>query len=371
MAGSRFEKRTRTPLAVQIAIPVVAIAAGLLTGAIILTLGAHSITDAYRAMWEASFGTTQGFEQTLVRATPLILTGLAVTVALRMNVWNIGAEGQMALGAVGATFVAFHAGGLSSFPLLVLMFLGGAIAAGAWALIAAVPRAAVGLNEIITTLFLNYIGLLFLSALINGPWKDPTVVGFAYSKPLPVSAALPAIGTTPVTIGIYIALGAALLMWWLLDRTRTGFSLSIAGGNMRAAQYLGIGVGRRIIGVLVLSGVLAGIAGVIQLTTASGRLQEGLTGNFGYTGILVAFLARQRIAATVVVAVLFAGLLTGGAALQSTGIPSSIAQILQAVIIIFVLAGEVLGGYRLRSGARAGRTAPPTAPAPLGAEPAR
>jgi simple sugar transport system permease protein len=165
-----------------------------------------------------------------------------------------------------------------------------------------------------------------------------------------------------VTVGIYIALGAGLLLWWVLDRTRAGFALSIAGGNVRAAQYLGIGVGRRIVGVLLLSGVLAGIAGAIQLTSASGRLQEGLTGNLGYTGILVAFLARQRIVPTVVVAILFAGLLTGGAALQSTGIPSSIAQIIQAVIIIFVLAGEVLGGYRLRRGAPAPATVPPTPP---------
>jgi ABC-type uncharacterized transport system permease subunit len=365
LSAVALERRTRTPLAVQIAIPVVAILAGLLAGALILVLGGHSVSEAYSAMWDASFGTSEGLEQTLVRATPLILTGLAVTAALRMNVWNIGAEGQMALGAIGATFVAFHAGGLATLPLLLLMFVGGAIAAGAWALIAAAPRAAVGLNEIITTLFLNYIGLLFLSALINGPWKDPTVVGFAYSRPLPADAALPFIGSTPVTVGLYVALAAALLMWWLLDRTRIGFSLSIAGGNVRAAEYLGIGVGRRILGVLVLSGVLAGIAGVIQLTAASGRLQEGLTSNYGYTGILVAFLARQRIGPTVVVAVVFAGLLTGGAALQSTGIPSSIALIVQALIIVFVLAGEVIGGYRLRTGAPAAGAAPPAASAPL------
>jgi general nucleoside transport system permease protein len=357
----RLERRGRTPLPVQVAIPILAVAAGLVFGALILALGGHSVGDAYEAMWQASFGTRQGIEQTLVRATPLVLTGLAVTVALRMNVWNIGAEGQMALGAIGATFVAFQVGDLPSFPLLLLMFLGGAVAAGAWALIAAVPRAVVGVNEIITTLFLNYIGLLLLSALINGTWKDPTVVGFAYSRPLPPEAALPLIGSSPVTIGIYVALGAALVMWWLLDRTRTGFSLSIAGGNIRAAQYLGIGVGRRIVGVLVLSGVLAGTAGVIQLTAASGRLQEGLTGNLGYTGILVAFLARQRIVPTLIVAVLFAGLLTGGAALQATGIPSSIALVVQALIIVFVLAGEALGGYRLRS--RAGAPPPPLRPA--------
>jgi ABC-type uncharacterized transport system permease subunit len=361
----RFEKRSETTAAQRVVTPVLAIVGGLLFGAIVLMIGGHSVSDAYRAMWDSSFGTANGFEQTLVRAAPLLLTGLAVTVALRMNVWNIGAEGQMALGAIGATFVAFHASGLASFPLLLLMFLGGGVAAAGWALIAAVPRAAVGLNEIITTLFLNYIGLLLLSALINGPWKDPAVVGFSYSRPLPTQAALPMIGTTGVSIGIYIGVGAAAVLWWLLDRTRVGFSLSIAGGNARAAQYLGIGVGRRIIWVMALSGFLAGVAGVIQLTAASGRLQEGLTGNYGYTGILVAFLGRQRVVPTVIVAVLFAGLLNGGAALQSTGIPSSIAQIVQAVIIIFVLAGEVLGGYRLKARAPARRDAPPAPPVPV------
>jgi ABC-type uncharacterized transport system permease subunit len=367
----RFEKRTERTLAIRVAVPVLAVVGGLAFGAVVLVIGGHNVGDAYRAMWDASFGTTNGFEQTLVRATPLILAGLAVTVALRMSIWNIGAEGQMALGAIGATFVAFHAGGLATFPLLLLMFVGGGVAAAAWAFIAALPRAAVGLNEIITTLFLNYIGLLLLSALINGPWKDPTAIGFAYSRPLPTQAALPMIGTTGVTIGIYIAIGVAVVVWWLLDRTRLGFSFSIAGGNVRAAQYLRLGIGRRIIGVLLLSGFIAGIAGVIQLTAASGRLQEGLTGGYGYTGILVAFLARQRVPATVLVAVLFAGLLNGGAALQSTGIPSSIAQVVQAVIIIFVLAGDVLGGYRLRSRAARAPTVPPAAPARTTAEVAR
>lgn len=346
--ASRLEKRTEIGLGVRIVVPILAIIGGLAFGAVILLIGGHSPSDAYKAMWDASFGTTDGFEQTLIRATPLILTGLAVTVALRMGVWNIGAEGQMALGAIGATFVAFHAEHMASLPLLVLMFLGGAVAGGGWALIAAVPRALVGLNEIITTLFLNYIGILLLNALVNGPWKDSTVVGFAYSRALPAQAALPVIGTTGVTVGIFIALGAALVVWWLVDRTRFGFSLNIAGGNVRAAQYLGLGVRRRVILVLGFSGALAGIAGVVQLTATSGRLQDGLTGNYGYTGILVAFLARQRVFPTVIVAVLFAGLLAGGSALQSTGIPSSIANVVQAIIIIFVLAGDALAGYRLR-----------------------
>jgi simple sugar transport system permease protein len=344
----RFERRSEAPLVVRLVVPVAAIIGGLLVGALILLIGGHSVGSAYNAMWQASFGTSAGFDQTVVQAIPLVLTGLAVTVALRMNIWNIGGEGQMALGAIGGAFIAFHFQHASSFLLLLMMFAGGVVAAGLWALLAAIPRALVGLNEIITTLFLNYIGLLLLSALINGPWKDPEVVGFAYSKALPAQSALPMIGTSSVSIGVYIAVGVALLVWWFLDRTRYGFSLRVAGGNVRAAQYLRIGVRQRIVLVLMLSGGLAGAAGVIQMATSSGRLQEGLTNNYGYVGILVAFLARQRVIPTVIVALLFAGLLNGGDALQSTGIPSSIAQIVQAIIIIFVLAGEAAGAYRLR-----------------------
>jgi simple sugar transport system permease protein len=359
MRGWRLEKRTAPGLTSRLTQPILAVIAGLVFGAIVLAIGGHSVGDAYKAMWEASFGTGPGFEQTLIRATPLLLTGLAVTVALRMSIWNIGAEGQMAMGAIGATFVAYHVSSFGGFPMIVAIFLGGAVAAGLWALIAAIPRALVGLNEIIVTLFLNYIALLFLSALINGPWKDPASIGQAYARRLPTQAALPLIGNTNVTIGVFIALAVAIAIYWLLDRSRAGFSLQIAGGNVRAAKYLGIGIGRRILFVLFLSGAVAGIAGVIQLTASGGgRLQEGLTGGYGYIGILVAFLARTKVQAVVVVALLYAALLTGGTALQSTGIPSSIAEIIQASIIIFVLIGQALGSYRLV------RTAPgPSQPA--------
>src|SRR5947209_17406746 len=137
----RFERRTEAPLIVRVVVPIAAIVGGLLVGALILLIGNHRVGSAYSAMWQASFGTSTGFDQTLVQAIPLVLTGLAVTVALRMNIWNIGGEGQMALGAIGAAFVAFHFQHASSLPLLVLMFAGGVVAAAGWAVIAAIPRA--------------------------------------------------------------------------------------------------------------------------------------------------------------------------------------------------------------------------------------
>lgn len=365
----RFESRGEPTLLRNLGITLAAVAGGLVAGFVILLVSGEPAWDAYEAMWNASFATSQGFQATLVKTTPLIFTGLAVALALRLNLWNIGAEGQLAMGAVGATLVGLNLDGLSSLPLLVLMIAAGAAFGAAWAAIAAIPRAVIGLNEIITTLFLNYIALLAVSALILGPWKDPSAIGFAYSRPLPLSAELPKIGDTRVSVGILIALVAVGLVWWLMQRTRWGFAVRIAGGNPAAARYLGLPTGRRIVVVLALSGAIAGIAGAIELTAVTFRLQDGISSEYGYAGILIAFLARGNLIAVVVVALLYAGLLNGGVALQATGVPSSISLIVQALIIIFVLVGERLGRYRIRVGSRDATAAPPTppvAPAPGG-----
>lgn len=362
----RVERRGEAGLGRHIGVAVAAAASGLLAGFLILLISGEPAFDAYEAMWSASFGTSNGFEATLVKTTPLILTGLAVAFALRLNLWNIGAEGQLAMGAVGATLIGLNLGELPSLPLLALMLAAGAVFGAGWALVAAIPRAVIGLNEIITTLFLNYIALLAVSALILGPWKDPSAIGFAYSRPLPTSAELPLIGDSRVSIGLMIGLAAVVAVWWLVRRTRWGFAIRIAGGNPEAARYLRLPVGRRIVVVLALSGALAGLAGGIELTAVTFRLQDGISGEYGYAGVLIAFLARGSVFAVILVALLYAALLTGGVALQATGVPSSIALIVQALIIIFVLVGEWLGNHRLRLAPRLTRpaAAPPSAPAP-------
>ncbi len=344
-----LERRMGAPLVIRIAVPVVAVAGGLLVGGIVMALGGHDPVDAYTSMWDGSLGSTDGLRSTLVKATPLVLTGLAVATALRVGLWNIGGEGQLIVGAIAATGVGLYATMLPGGLLLVGMMLAGCVGGAAWAAIAAVPRALIGLNEIIVTLFMNYIAILFMDYLIFGPWADPKAFGFAYSRALPDSAILPLIPGAGVHIGILLAILVAIGAWWLMDHTPWGFSVRVSGGNPRAAEYLGLKISRRLVIVLAISGAIAGLAGAIELTGVTNRLQEGISVNYGYSGVLIAFLARGRLLGVVLAAFLFAVLVVGSYALQTTGVAQPIATIIQALIIVFLLAGDAVLAFRPHS----------------------
>jgi ABC-type uncharacterized transport system permease subunit len=344
----RLERRLSAPMAMRIAVPIAAVIAGLVAGGIVMALGGHDPIDAYNSMWEGSLGSSDGFQSTLIKACPLLLTGLAVATALRVGLWNIGGEGQFIIGATAATGVGLYAPSMPGPLLLPAMILAGCAAAAAWAAIAAIPRALIGLNEIIVTLFMNYIAILLMDHLIFGPWGDPKAFGFAYSKALPDAAVMPLLPGTNIHVGIVIALLVAAAAWWLMERTPWGFSVRVSGGNPRTAEYLGLRIGRRMIIVLALSGAIAGLAGAIELTGVTNRLQDGISVNYGYTGVLIAFLARGRLLGVVAAAFLFATLVVGSYALQSTGIAQPIATIIQALIIVFLLAGDAALAFRLR-----------------------
>ena len=346
----RLERRMGAPLPLRIAVPIVAAAGALLAGALIMSVGGHDPVEAYTSMWEGSLGSSDGLQSTLIKATPLVLTGLAVATALRGGLWNIGGEGQLIVGAIAATGVGLYAPPLPAPILLIAMIAAGCGGGAAWAALAAIPRALIGLNEIIITLFMNYIALLFMDQLIFGPWGDPKAFGFAYSRALPAGANLPLIPGTGVHIGILLAVLVAVGAWWLIERTPWGFSVRVSGGNPRAAEYLGLRIGRRMIVVLAISGAIAGLAGAIELTGVTQRLQEGISVNYGYSGVLIAFLARGRLLAVGLAAFLFAALVIGSYALQTTGVAQPIATIIQALIIVFLLAGDAVLVFRLRVG---------------------
>ena len=348
----RLERRLNAPMAMRIAVPVAAVAGGLLAGGVVMALGGHDPIDAYGSIWEGSLGSSDGFQSTLIKACPLVLTGLAVATALRVGLWNIGGEGQLIVGATAATGVGLYAASLPGPLLLPAMILSGCAAGAVWAAIAAVPRALIGLNEIIVTLFMNYIAILLMDHLIFGPWGDPKAFGFAYSRPLPDAAVLPLLPGTYVHVGIVIALLVAVTAWWLMERTPWGFSVRVSGGNPRTAEYLGLRISRRMIIVLALSGAIAGLAGAIELTGVTNRLQDG-----------IAFLARGRLLGVVLAAFLFATLVVGSYALQTTGVAQPIATIIQALIIVFLLAGDAALAFRLRIT----RTRPLLEPAQAGA----
>lgn len=361
--GLRLEKRMEPSRAANILVPILSVVLALLAGAVLLMLAGVSPLETYRAMLEGAFGSTYAISETLVRATPLMLTGLAVSIAFRMLFWNIGAEGQLAMGAFAAAGVALFlpqaVPGLPGWTLLPLMALAAFAAGAAWGLIPASLKAFLGVNEIITTLMLNYVAILWIQYLYYGPWKDPKGFGFPGTAPFPEAGWLPRLKDTPwlpqlidtgrVHYGLGLAILAAILIWIVLDRTRWGYEIKVIGENPRAARYAGISIVRNILLVMILSGGLAGLAGFSQVSAVSHRLQQGIVIGDGYTAIIVAWLAGLNPFGVLLVALLLAGLFVGGDQIQITmGLPASVALVLQGAILFFVLGGNFFTQYRIR-----------------------
>lgn len=326
---------------------LLAVVAALLVAAVILLISGNSVYDSFYAMYAASFGSPTGWKAILTRTAPLASTALAVTTALRMQLWNIGGEGQLLMGATGATGAALALPNLPMIPLMLVMIVAAMVSAAAWTMIAAIPRAFIGVNEIVVTLFLNYVAVRVVSLLVLGAWRDPGAVGFAYSKKIPsqvVVGTIPGLGVSWSLVGVLII---AFLLWLALDKSKWGFGIDIAGGNPKLSKYLGFSHPTRVVAIMAISGALAGLAGLIQLTSSTSRLQPDLAAGYGYTGILVAFLAGRRIPMVLIVSVLFAGLTQGGIALQSQGVPSALANVIQALVIFFVLVVHFLAQYRI------------------------
>ncbi|MGI9490990.1 MAG: ABC transporter permease, partial [Geminicoccaceae bacterium] len=268
--------------------------------------------------------------------------------AYRARLWNIGAEGQLYFGAFAAAGVGINLPEDISPAIAVPLVVGAGMAAGAaWALIAALPRAFLGMNEILSTLMLTYIAILWVSYLVDGPWADPLAFSFPYSRPLIEEARIGRlIGN--VHGGMLAVLAGAVLLRMLDGGLRFGYELRVSGDAPRAALYAGIPYKLTLIVALALGGMLAGLAGAIEVAASTGRLQTGLSPGYGFMGILVAWLAGGRAFSILLIAVLYAGLLNGGFALQVSGIPPAIGTVLQAMLLIAALATLNLGNYRLR-----------------------
>ncbi|RME46803.1 MAG: ABC transporter permease [Chloroflexi bacterium] len=344
-----FEKRLEPSRTAALLVPIVSIILALVFGGILLKAAGADPWETYKAMAVGAFGAKYSISETLVKAIPLMLTGLAVAIAFRMLFWNIGAEGQLAMGGIAAAGIAlFWANRLPAPLVLPTMLVAGFAAGAVWGLIPATLKAYLGVNEIITTLMMNYIAILMVDHLYVGPWKDPQGYGFPGSAQFPETAWLPRL-TGRVHLGIVFAVVAAFFIWLVLDRTRWGYEIRVIGENPRAARYAGISITRNILLVMLLSGGLAGIAGMSEVAGISHRLQKGLTVGYGYTAIIVAWLAKLNPWGVLLVAVLLAGLLVGGDQIQiSMGLPASVALVLQGAILFFVLGGEIFTQYRVR-----------------------
>ena len=362
----RLERRLkRESIGQRLAVAALSVVAALILGAIFLVLSGFSPLTVYYEMFRSAFTTWYGVTDTLAVSIPLILTGLAAAVAFRMGLYNIGAEGQLYVGAILSSWAALALAPALPRPLAILLVLGAGLLGGAlWILVPAVARAWLGTSEIITTLLLNFVALYLMRYLIYGSasyWRDPAVTNFPQGKTIPEVAHLPVLGLTRVHLGLLVGLLAAVLLWVMIKHTRFGFSMRVIGDSPPAARYAAIPIRRTILIVMLISGALGGLAGASEVTGIAHTLDpNGLAVNFGYTGIIVAALARSNPFGVVVVAVLLGGLQNAGSTLQTlseTPVPIETSYMLQGAILLCALAGELFVRYRIHI--RRGHKAPP------------
>jgi simple sugar transport system permease protein len=350
----RIVPRERVPRWLPAATSAGAVLVALLLGALLIAVAGGNPIAAYAQIAKASFGDRAVFSDTLVKAIPLMLTGLACAVAFRMRLWNIGAEGQFFLGAWGASAVVLAPllpPTTSAWIMIPAMMLAGMAAGALWAFVPGILKARFGVNEIISTLMLNYIAIAWNDFFIFGVWSEG---GFQMSPTFPRSAWLPrladfarsvrAFSGLTTHLGLLFALVAAVLIWWLLARSRWGYEIRLIGDNARAAEYAGIPIGRYTVLVMMLSGALAGLAGMSEISGVVHRLQGAISPGYGFTGIIIAWLAKLNPFAIVLVSILFGALILAGREIQPSGIP----RLIQGIVLVCLIASDFLLRYRVR-----------------------
>jgi ABC-type uncharacterized transport system permease subunit len=331
-----------------VVIPVMAVVASLLAFGVFVALFGKSPLDFYFYTYQGAFGTWFSWQNTLTRAAPLILTALCTALPAQLGLVIIGGEGALLVGALAATVAALA---LQSAPPLVVqiaMALAGMVAGGLWIAFSGALRHYRGVNETISSLLLVYIALAILNQLVEGPMRDPTSLNKPSTREIGAANMIGSIPGTDIHWGFAFGIVAAVLSYFLIYHTVFGFAARIAGGNIRAAKVVGLAVGRLILITCFLAGAAAGLAGMVEVAAVQGRANANLAVGYGFTGILVSFLARHNPLAIIPVAVLLGGIGASGGLLQRRlGLPDASVLVLQGTIFIAVLASESLYG-RLR-----------------------
>lgn len=347
----RLERRAEVSRAAQLAAPLVAVAFTLGFGSLLVVWAGAPVGEAYALLLEGGFGSRFAWSETLTRATPLILTGLAAAVAFRARLFNIGAEGQLYAGALAAVAV----GGIDAPAWLTwqlhlpLMLLAAALAGAALLLGPALLKSRLGVDEVVTTLLLNFVVLLFVSMLLDGPMKDPAAMGWPQSVALPESLQLgPLLARTRLHTGLLLALALAVALWALLEFTTFGFEIRAVGANARAAAFAGMPVGWVTVRVALLSGALAGLAGAIEVAGRTTYVTLDMSPGYGYSGIVIAMLAGLNPLGVVAAAVFVAGILVGADSMsRAVNVPTYIADVIVAVSLLAMLVATLAAQYRV------------------------
>ena len=354
----RLEARSTTPRALMLGAPLLAIAFTLVISSLLVAWAGAPVGQAYALLLQGGFGSGFALTETLTRATPLIFTGLAAAVAFRARLYNIGAEGQLYLGALAAVAVGgLHGGGgfaLSPWLLLPLMMAAAALAGALLLLLPALLKSHLAVDEVVTTLLLNFIVLLFVGAMLDGPMKDPAAMGWpqsvAIQDPLLLDKLVP---RSRVHSGLLGALACALALWALLRFTTHGFEIRALGSGPRAAAFAGVPVRWVTVKVALLSGALAGLAGAVEVAGRAGYVTLDMSPGYGYSGIVIAMLAALHPLGVVAAAIFVAGILVGADSMsRAVGVPTYIADVIVAVALLAMLVATMLTQYRLRWSSR-------------------
>jgi simple sugar transport system permease protein len=362
----RLEKRLETPWWLSILVPVLSLAAALAVAGVVIAASGNDPVDTYSRIVDRAVTSNGAFSATLAAATPLLFTGLCAAVAFRMGVFNIGGEGQFIAATVGASGVALALGDSWGSATVVPMLVVGALVGAAVAAVPGVLKAYFSTNEIITSLMMNYLALNLVNYLIlnsDSYWRDlsPLKASFPQGKRTPFGADWMPIelGSLSVPLGFAIGIGVAAVVWVLYRRTRFGFEVSVIGDSPPAARYAGMRDRRKVVSVMALSGAMAGIGGASNIGDFNHVLDpKNLSrANYGYTGIVVAALARLNPLAVVVVSIVLGGIANAGRALQGPDFPAGLVGTIQGLILFFALGGEVLARYRIRRRTPATRAA--------------
>ncbi len=326
----------------------------LLIGAVILAIAGGDPWATYAHIGKAAFGSIGVLSDTLVKATPLIIVGLACALAFRMKIWNIGAEGQFFVGAFGASAVVLTPLLPAETPrwlFITVMVVAGMACGAVWGLIPGFLKAKFNVNEVISTLMMNYIAISWNNYWIFAVWTEG---GFQMSKVFPKNAWLPRLSDYAAEVplfrgltthfGLILGLVAVVVLWLILYRSQWGYEIRLIGDNPRAAQYAGISIARNTMLVMMLSGALAGLAGMSEITGVVHRLQGAISPGYGFTGIIVAWLAKLNPFAIVPVSILFGALILAGREIQPSGIP----KMMNGIILVCLIASDFLLRYRIR-----------------------
>ena len=347
MIRVRLERRDETPAWLQIAIPIAAVIVTLILCAGLVLLAGADLAEAYGLLLFSTFRSGYDIQDTLVKAAPLLLTGLAVVVAFRAKFWNIGAEGQLMAGAIAAAFVGQRVF-LPEVSLIPLMIVGAAVFGALWALLPALLKVYLRVDDVVTTLLLNFIMLYGVTALLEGPWRDP-VSGYPNSPSIRMEAEFTLFPGYTLHLGILLALVAAIAVWWMLTRTTLGFAIRAVGYNPAAANYAGMPVTRVIIVAALISGALAGLAGAGEVGGMRYQVTSDLSSGYGYAGIVIATLAELNPLGAIPAALFFAIIFNGaGTMARATGVPIYLAEVIQGVALVCMVAGRLFATHRLR-----------------------